>query len=168
MKMASATGKGSLSRYGKQVIAISMYRKGEAFVGASILLRKTSNTEQVTYVALHLFCQGVELILKGLLLCKDYDKYKPWLRRLGHNLFKTADETITTYQLNSTRSALSGELKTLSGLYSKHLLRYGTAYDLLVAPSSIPHERLLRRVEAIMRLINRELRRFHDSTTDQT
>jgi hypothetical protein len=62
-----------LSNAGKQEIAKSMFHKGCAFLGAYVLLRQNDKSEPTEYVALQNLCQSVEVILKSLLLFKDYD-----------------------------------------------------------------------------------------------
>ena len=62
------------------------------------------------------------------------------------------------------RADLAEELRTLSNLYSKHLLRYGSGYDILVDPRTISRERAFRRLGATIRLAERELRRAESAT----
>lgn len=137
-----------------------MYGKGKAFVGAHLLLKRQIADEPGQYVALNLLAQGVEVTLKSLLLFQDYDKYRPRLqKRLGHNLVKTASATLKALSLKPLREPLDSELARLSDFYAKHLLRYGNPVDILVAPSSIPSDPLLRRIAAATRLAEREHRR---------
>jgi hypothetical protein len=158
-RIVEASGHAFLSRYGKRQVAASMYVKGKAFIGATLLLRQ-GNSEQNDHVVLHLLCQGIEVTLKGLLLLRDYDRFIVRLRKpLSHNLFKVAKEASTAYGLKPLRGDLEGELRTLSNLYSQHLLRYGTGYDILVDPRTIPRELVFRRLAAVIRLAERELRR---------
>jgi hypothetical protein len=148
-----------LSRYGKRAIAASMYGKGKAFIAAAILLGRQSNSESTDYVVLHLLCHGIEVTLKGLLLLCDYDRFIARLHKpLGHNLFKVAKEASTAYGLKPPRRDLDGELRALSSLYSKHLLRYGSGYDISVDPRTIPRERVFRRLGALIRLADRGLK----------
>jgi hypothetical protein len=159
-RVVELSGHAFLSRYGKRQVAVSMYVKGKAFIGAAILLRRQGNAEQTDHVVLHLLCQGIEVTLKGLLLLRDYDRFIVRLRRpLGHNLFKVAKATSTAYGLKPLRRDLDDELRTLSNLYSQHLLRYGSGYDILVDPRTIPRERVFRRLAAVIRLAERELKR---------
>ena len=145
------------TNYAKAQIAKSMYLKGAHFLGAAILVHQRGGYE---FVVLHLLCQGVEIILKAALLMKDYDKYQPKLGRpLGHNLEKAAVEAQRAFHLNPMRTSLKVELANLNALYSKHLLRYGTGYDILVDPATVPSDRVLRRIAAVSRLIQREINR---------
>lgn len=137
-----------------------MYVKGKVFIGAAILLRRQGNSEQTDHVVLHLLCQGIEVTRKGLLLLRDYDRFIARLRKpLGHNLSKVAKEASTAYGVKPMRGDLDGELRTLSNLYSQHLLRYGSGYDILVDPRTIARERAFYRLEAVIRLAERELKR---------
>lgn len=105
---------------------------------------------------LHLLCQGIEIVLKGLLLAVDYDKYKPKLKRLGHDLLKIADAATDAAGLSALRPSIRTEMESLNRLYSGHLLRYGSGYDILVDPSTIPSRQVLRRMAALLRLVERK------------
>jgi hypothetical protein len=134
-----------------------MYLKGKNFLGAALLLRRNGGYE---YVVLHLICQGLEVVLKGLLLLKDFKKYEPKLKeKYGHNLVRLADDVLHTFQLRPLRPALRTELQALSSLYAKQLLRYGTVYDIFVNANTVASSLVLRRFEAGVRLAERELRR---------
>jgi hypothetical protein len=141
-----------------------MYSKGKAFSGAAVLLRhhplqNHPICEHVDYVVLHFLCQGIEIILKGLLLIRDFDKYDPRLTRFGHNLLEIATEAATAYHLNPARNVLAEELSTLSKFYSKHQLRYGGLGDIFIDPRTIPRDAIFRRVAAIIRLAEKSLKR---------
>jgi hypothetical protein len=155
----SATVVAKLTNYGKFKIAVATYDKGKAFIGASLLVRRQSFTEPNEYVALHLLCQETELILKGLLLLKDYDSFQPRLRNLGHRLPNLAAETSKTYSQKSLSAATRDELIKLSEFYSNHRLRYGSGIDLLIAPQSIGRERVQRRIFAVIKLTDRLLKK---------
>src|SRR4051794_37682522 len=91
-------GHGVLTLVGKQEGALSMFNKGRAFMGAAFLLAQAAKNqgdpEYADYVALQNLCQSVEVTLKGLLLLKDYDNYKPRLKKIGHDLTRTAKKAI--------------------------------------------------------------------------
>lgn len=149
----SASGTARLTMHGKRMVAESMYAKGKAFLGAAVLLRRNGGYE---YVVLHLLCQGIEIVLKGLLLAIDYDTFKPKLKQYGHNLLSVTDATTSAAGLLPLRPNLRAEMDALNQLYSRHLLRYGTGYDILVNPSTIPSRLVLRRMVALLRLIERK------------
>jgi hypothetical protein len=92
-------------------------------------------------------------------LFKDYDRFKPRLRKLGHNISKVAEETLAAYGLKPMRPSLAKELGQLEVLYSRHLLRYGNGYDILVSPLTIERDRVFHRMAACFHLADRELRR---------
>jgi hypothetical protein len=159
-QIISATGIATSTRYGKRAIALSMYGKGKAFIGSYLLLKQKASDEPAQYVALNLLAQGVEVTLKAFLLYQDYDKYRPKLqKRLGHDLVKTTRVALNAFTLKPLREPLGGELAKLSEVYSKHMLRYGNLGDIFVAPSTIPSDRVLRRIAAAIRLAERELKR---------
>lgn len=149
----SAVGHAQLTAHGKRLVAASMFAKGKAFLGAAILLRQKGGYE---FVVLHLLCQGIEVTLKGLLLFMDYDKYKPKLRRIGHKLLSVSEAAAKAAGLPPLKKDVHTELEVLSNLYSQHLLRYGSGYDILVNPSTIPSSRVLRRMVAVLRLAERK------------
>jgi hypothetical protein len=158
-KIVAASGQCSLARDGKQHVGVSMYAKGKAFVGAAMLVGRRGSSEQMDHVALQLLCQGFEVTLKGLLLLRDYDRFIGRIRKpIGHDLVILATETSAAFGMRPMRPVLMNELRTLSQLYSKHLLRYGSGYDILVDPRTIPRERVFRRLAAVIRLAERELR----------
>jgi hypothetical protein len=129
-----------------------MYAKGKAFLGAAILLRHKKGND---YVVLHLVCHGIEDLLKGLLLFVDYDKFKPKLRDLGHDLVEIADAVSEAGLRPPLRQPIRTELEGLSRLYSSHRLRYGSGYDILVDPKTIPSKRVLRYMGAVLRFVER-------------
>jgi hypothetical protein len=148
-------GKGTLTNHGKRLISRSMYQKGKGFIGAAVLL---SHHEGHEFVVLHLLAQGIEITLKGLLIFKDYDKYRPRLKgAFGHNLEAIASEACGAFRLNRARPPLANQLHRLSTLYAKHLLRYGSFYDVLIDPHTIPSDLILRRIAAVLRLADRQL-----------
>ena len=126
--------------------------KGKAFIGAALLLRQRGGYE---YVVLHLLCQGIEVLGKGYLLLVNYDAHKPKLRKYGHNLVKLV-EAVEAMHEPILKTGVRAELKVLSSLYSQHLLRYGSGYDVLVNPNTIPSERVLSRVAALLRVAERK------------
>jgi hypothetical protein len=149
------SGTAHLSIHGKRVVAESMYAKGKNFRAAAILLRQRGGYE---YVVLHLICQGIEITLKALLLFKDYDRYKDQLRKpLDHNLNTIVAAASTEFSLRPISGTLATELAALNSLYSKHLLRYGTFYDILVNPQTIASDLTLHRIAAVIRLADRNI-----------
>jgi hypothetical protein len=148
------SGVAQLSTHGRALVALSMFDKGVSFVGAAVLLAPVGHR----YVVRHLVCQGLELVGKALLLFRNYDKYKAKLRSpFGHNLETLADTLVTEFSLNPRSTAFAGELKQLNQLYKNHLLRYGSIYDALVDPGSIPFAKVFRSMRAAVRLAMQHL-----------
>jgi hypothetical protein len=143
-----------LTTHGRWLVASALYSKGRSFVGAAVLLQKHGGDE---YVVLHLLCQGIEIILKALLLFLDYKKYEKLQRKFGHDLDKVISAAIAGYRLRPLRPALAAEITALNNFYSKHLLRYAGLQDIFILPGSIESERTFRRLTAVLRLANREL-----------
>ena len=149
----SALGTATLTVHGKRMVAESMYVKGKAFLGAAVLLRQKGGYE---FVVLHLLCQGIEVVLKGLLLAIDYDKFKPKLKKFGHDLLKVTDAATSAAGIPALRPRVRSEMESLNQLYSRHLLRYGSGYDILVDPKTIRSHLVLRRMIALLQLIERK------------
>jgi HEPN domain-containing protein len=143
-----------LTTYAKNLLARRWYTRGENFIVSAMLLRKQAGDE---YVILHNLCQGIEIILKALLLMAAYDTYKPKLKGCGHNLEKLADEVISTFKVRALPSEVMEELRQLNHFYVRHLLRYGSSLDLLVDPSTISSEAVLRKLMAVLRLTDQLL-----------
>jgi len=106
-------------------------------------------------VQLHLIAQGLEVWLKATLLRRDYGHYQPLLKKFGHNLVWLAEESAKVHGLPPLRCALVAELSRLNAYYSNHLLRYATPLDLVVDPTTIECEHVLRRYLAAVRIIGR-------------
>lgn len=159
----------TLADGGKKFVALSMYGKGKAFGAAAVLLNRQGELDAKEYVVLHLLSQSIECVLKGLLLLKDYDKYSARLQRpLGHNLVAIATAASKAFPpdpvkkspgIKAIRKLLADEILALSNFYSKHRLRYGMVSDMFIDPRTIPHARVVRRLVAVERLAERELRR---------
>jgi hypothetical protein len=136
--------------YGKNQIAKAMYWKGKNFLHAAVLLSQHGGNE---YIVLHLLCQSIEIILKSLLLFKDFDSYKRRIKKeFSHNLEKLTEEALSQFAQKPLRPAIATQLRELNNLYSRHLLRYGSSYDLLVAPSSIKSDLIPSRILAAIKL----------------
>ena len=144
-----------VTNQGKRLIAEAMYTKGKNFIGAALLVRGQGGSE---YVVLHLLCQGVEIVLKSLLLLKDFDSYENKLRKpLGHDLNKTVAAVRKAFGVGRVSPELAAELERLNDLYKGHLLRYASPYDVFIDPKSIPSKLTLRRIGAVIRLAERQL-----------
>ena len=149
----SSGGGMMMTAYAKRIVAQAMYQKGKAFISAALLVNQKHGN---AFVVLHLLCQGIEILLKALLLVKDYDFYKPRLKNLGHNLVKTAAAVRTATGLHVFMRGALTELQTVNTYYSQHLLRYASNFDIFIDPTSIPHARVIRHTLALVRHIERK------------
>ncbi len=129
-----------------------MVQRGVDFVACAMWLKKEGGHG---YVWRHNLGQAIELILKGVLLLKDFDTYWPKRRTLGHRLVALSDAAAEAFGLNAPRGALREELATLSALYERHLLRYASGLWQLVDLGTVGYDRLLRRLCAVLRLLRR-------------
>jgi len=130
-----------------------MTEKGRAFVGSAMLLRQQGRNE---FVALHLLCQGIEILGKGYLLSQNYDFYNPRLaRKYGHNLLKLIRKVESLSGLQLRKGEAYTQLQLLDTLYAQHNLRYGSAMDVLVDPATIRSDALTRRLAAVLRYADR-------------
>jgi hypothetical protein len=153
-RIVGAVGRARPTVHAKQAVAAAMYKKGKSFVGASLLLRRQGGDE---YVVLHVLCQGIELVLKAVLLVKDYDRYKSRLKKpLGHNLMASCDAVADAYGKPRLRGSTREQLKTLSKLYEEHLLRYGTHHDIFIDASTIPTGRVMHRISTMLRGVEKQ------------
>ena len=131
-----------------------MYLKGQSFVAACVLLRQADSSEHSDYVSLHLLCQGLELMLKGALLLKDFDAYWPKLKKLGHDLTRLVEETGDAYGQNALRGTeFRTQLKQLAQHFRDHALRYAGLLDIFIAPQSMRWNVVWRRTRAFIVLM---------------
>jgi hypothetical protein len=147
------------TKYGERMIAQAQFEKGCAFIASAILLRQRATTEAHQWVSLHLLCQGIEVSLKGVLLLKDYGKYRPLERKLfGHKLVPLVETALKEFEQRELGPQLKAELKLAARFYFSNELRYAGHSDILIAPSSLPYDRLMRRTAAFVRLVSRRLK----------
>lgn len=155
MANGNLKGSGSLTIVGKRTVALSWYEKGKSFIAAALLLRRHGGDE---YVVLHLLCQGVEVILKALLVFSDYDQFQPKLKGpFGHNLVAIAETAICHFHVRKLEPVIALELRGLNNFYSQHLLRYGSIVDLFILPNTIDSRRVLRKISAVIKVANRHV-----------
>ncbi len=161
MRTASLRASMKPTTHAKSQIAKSMFLRGKNFLKAAILLRQHGGNE---YIVLHLLCQGIEIVLKALLLFKEYDTYITRMEKkrnnngFGHNLDDLSVEVLSQFGLKPLRSAVAVELHELNNLYSKHFLRYSSPWDGLVDPSTIQSDLVLSRILAAIRLTHMVIR----------
>src|ERR1041384_7014685 len=160
-------------------MAEALFFRGCNFVAAAVLLRQKGGYD---YVVLHLLCQGVEIILKSLLLLQDYDQYRKVIKdKMGHDLEKLIKEVSSEYgstnflgksvtekkkmnrvyknHLIRFRGNIVTEIKELNGLYKAHLLRYGGNIDILIDPKTIKSNLTLKKITQVVRVVRRGIAR---------
>jgi hypothetical protein len=155
MKASVTFSKNNATAHGKRLMALALYRRGKSFIGAAVLLDQQPGADR--YVVLHLLCQGVEIILKALLLLSDYEKYIKQQRRHEHDLNRVVAVAIKAFGLRPMRPKLTQEVQALNNFYSRHLLRYDGLHDILIDPASIESNRMFRRIAAVLRITEREI-----------
>ena len=138
-------------------ITAAEYEKGKAFLRMSSLAAEQGKTEAFDYVSLHLLCQGIEIYLKALLLRKDFDRYWPRLRQLGHNLTEIARETAAAYGRKPPSGRVAEELAALARGYGLHQFRYAGPTDIFGAPESIERRNVKRYLVALVTGVERSL-----------
>jgi hypothetical protein len=131
-----------------------MYVRAKSFVGASQLLHQAGGSP---FVERHLLCQGIELLLKAILLLADYDTYGPKLKKIGHDLTKAATAVHVATGIKFINATVSAELTDLSKFYELHMLRYASPVGLLSGGSYVSTNRTLHRVTALIRLMEQHL-----------
>jgi len=146
-----------LTQHAKSMVAHAMFHRGKQFIRGAILLDREEDAYQ--YVVLHLFCQGLEIILKGLLLLRNYSLYEPKLKNIGHNLIRAAEKVRLEFKSKPLRKDIIDQLIKLNNLYSKHLLRYGSPLDIFIDAKQIPTNLVFKKAIQLIILGNRILRK---------
>ena len=140
-----------LSRGAKRKIADAMFEKGVSFTGAAILLRRQGGYE---HVVLHLICQGVENVMKSILLQENFDKYKKKIKKkIGHNLVLAVDEVIKEKGARNIAPELRDELIKINHFYKNHFLRYGGMSDIFVQCQKSDSDLVLYKLMQIINII---------------
>jgi hypothetical protein len=112
------------------------------------------------YVVQHLLCQGIEIVLKSLLLFKDFDQYIKKIKyKIGHDLERLIKEVSIEYNSRCFKGAVVSEIKELNRLYKAHLLRYGGNIDILIDPKTIKSELTLKKIIQVIRITRRRIAR---------
>jgi len=145
-----------LSLYSKKKIAHAWFHRGTNFLLAAKLLEEKGGYH---YVVLHLICQGLEIIIKSLLLMQNYDKYKPKLKGMGHDLIKSVEElnefVVKTMKIDDDTIR---ELEKLNGFYRQHYLRYGNLLDIFKDPKTIPSDLVMKYAFKLVRFGKRRFK----------
>lgn len=146
-----------LTKHGKRVVATAMFEKGVSFVGAAVLLRDKEGYEQVV---LHLICQGLENILKSILLLEDFHKYRKYIKNnIGHDLEKAVQEVIKVKHSSGITIELSDEIARINCFYKGHWLKYGTMADILMSTQNIDSELVQIKLLQLIKVMRYKLAR---------
>ena len=136
-------------------IAVETLKKGENFIRTALLLRKNNSDENVV---LSMICQGIENILKGLLLAKDYVRYEPLLRRkFGKNLLRLYYRTRKEYKIKNLDARAVNELQILAYLYKNQFLHYGHLINLLNDDRAFESGHLLKKLFQILAYVKKKI-----------
>lgn len=126
---------GTPTKLAKQLKTNYMFEKGIEFVESAIFLAQKKGQ---TYVQIHLLLQGLEIILKSILLSKDYDKYNKKLKKeFGHNILKLINELKEIYGFKNIDQKFERELTLIHGYYLSNNLRFGSLLDIFIDVNSI-------------------------------
>ncbi len=166
IKKVYSLARRALRKYGKQEvteetrqreneIAIATLKKGENFIRTALLLRKNNSEENVV---LSMICQGIENILKGLLLVKDFVRYEPLLRRkFGKNLLRLYYRTRKEYNISNLDARAVNELQILAYLYKNQFLHYGHLINLLNDDKAFESGHLLKKLFQILAYVKKRI-----------
>jgi hypothetical protein len=149
------------SPYAKRQVGLDMYVRAKNFIAAAVLLKREQGSP---FVIRHLLCQGIELLLKAILLMVDYDKYFPELRKIGHDLLKASKKVQEATGIDFVSASLKDEMQGLSQFFKLHMLRYASTLGLLTGADTLPMGKTLGRTAAALRVVERELRHFAASS----
>lgn len=142
---------------GKQFSAWQFYLRGRQFIRAALALDQDDPGDG--YVVRHLLCQGIELILKALLLRKNYNNYFPLLskKKYGHNLIALLDEVARLYKVKVAPDLLV-DLRKLNSFFKAHLFRYSDIEAMFSPATSFPITRTLEKLLPLMKAMDRRMR----------
>ena len=133
------------------MIADAMFEKGASFTGAALLLREKGGYE---HVVLHLICQGLENVMKSILLHEDYDKHKKKIKeKIGHNLVKAVNAVIKVKGSKGISNELRAQLENINHFYKNHFLRYGGMSDIFIQPQKGDSELVLQKLLQVIKVI---------------
>lgn len=146
--------KWTLMAGGKFRAAQQLYFRGKQFLACAAWLDGANEGDG--YVVRHQLSQGLELVLKALLLNKDYDKYEPMLHKpFGHDLEKLAAEVCSVYG-HALRPKLATDLMRLNAFFKKHHFRYAHELESVFYPAeAFPIKQLSIRLLAVLNLADK-------------
>lgn len=142
---------------GKQMTAWHFYLRGRQFIRVAFTLDQDEPGDG--YVVRHLLCQGIELMLKAILLRKNYDTYRSRLSRkpFGHDLIGLLDEVKRQYNVK-LEAELLADIKKLNSFFITHRFRYSDIEALIAPAHSFPIRRCLEKLLPLMQAMDRRMR----------
>lgn len=148
-----------LGKGGKDIAANIMYHKGRHFIAAAVLLNKHDGMPDVV---LHCLGQGIECILKALLMNHDYDHYlkeksngKSIIKNtIGHDLTRTLKEVAKCYKIKKINDKVQIEIAILNDRYKAHSLRYGMAINIFQDSSGFNFDLISKKLLQAMKIID--------------
>jgi hypothetical protein len=152
--VVQATGTAHPTNYAKREVARKMYFQGKAFLVAAAHVRGASSTEEWNYVSLHLVCQGIELIMKALLLLSKYDEFLPKLIKLGHRLEAIWNSVSAEYSISPLLPKERKQLAALAKFYTGDQLRYAGMQNFFINPQTIDSEAIIHRLSEVEAIAN--------------
>jgi hypothetical protein len=156
--IVAGTASGAFTPYAKRQMASDFCRRGMHFYAAAVLLRQNGGDG---YVVLHLKCQGIELVLKGWLLLRNFDKYKSKIRAYSHNLERLVRDALVEFKRDPLPAEIATELQELSQLFSSHEFRYSFLRPVFVDLASISTGRVEGHFAYALQVAARCNRRWH-------
>src|SRR5688572_6639542 len=99
----------AISIEGRKLRAEIMYKKGGEFLKAAVLLKKSSENNELSYVQIYLLLQGIEIKCKGLLLINDprLNLENDIKKRYRHNIQKLIKAVCKAYNVSLLDKELS-------------------------------------------------------------
>jgi hypothetical protein len=147
-----------LGKGGKDIAANIMFDKGRHFIAAASLLNKEDGMPDVV---LHCLGQGIECILKALLMNHDYDHYlkeksngKSIIKNtIGHDLAIALKEVAKCYKIKKINYKVQIEIAILNEQYKAHSLRYGMPINIFQDLTGFNFDLINRKLLQAMKII---------------
>lgn len=145
-KIVNIEGQLKLTAFGKKLKGSIMFSKGKEFIGASILLKQQQ--ENSSFVQIYLLLQGIEVLLKGVLLMEDFDKYSGEVlkKKFHHNIPKLISEVKGLYKISRLDSKFESAINALLSTNPWVGLRYAWAVDFFLDPMEYEVEMVYKKI----------------------
>lgn len=162
--LLKSAGKGEFSDYAKQRHAEDWFCRGVAFLQSGILLAQHGGDGRVV---LHLYAQGIEIVLKSLLIVKNPNNYPAAIREKGHDLVALLAAVEVEYGGVSAphpRFVLTADERKILGElgegFKVHEFRCPRRLDLVMAYAESDCTPLLSKLKPVCRLLRRHFARL--------